>query len=159
MEENHARNIFFLRPSLLNRSNAQRALIAAGVGRVATIDIPGNQFDNFDIGYVDSAASRYYVADRSNAAIDIFDTQKNIFVGRRHRFVGVKMVNGPPSEQYERPNGLAFDPGKHQLWSAMVTARSKSSTLRQSGKDHRYHQHGGQRRADELTVDTKDGWC
>src|SRR5882762_4600880 len=53
--------------------------IAAGVGRIATIDIPGNKFDNFDIGYVDSAASRYYIADRSNAAIDIFDTQKNIF--------------------------------------------------------------------------------
>src|ERR1700682_1661975 len=50
--------------------------IAADVGRVATIDIPGNKFDNFDIGYVDSNASRYYIADRSNAAVDIFATQK-----------------------------------------------------------------------------------
>src|ERR1700719_2548777 len=56
--------------------------IAAGVGRVATIDIPGNTLEIFDIGYVDANASRYYIADRSNAAVDIFDTQKNIFVGR-----------------------------------------------------------------------------
>src|SRR2546423_1983006 len=67
---------------------------AAGVGRVATMDVRGNKFDNFDMGYVDSNASRYYIADRSNAAIDIFDTQKKTFVGRVGGFVGVKMDNG-----------------------------------------------------------------
>src|ERR1700676_1955937 len=90
--------------------------IAAGVGRVATIDIPGNKFDNFDIGYVDSNASRYYIADRSNAAIDIFDTQKNIFVGRVTGFVGIKMdANGRPVNNMSGPNGLAFDPEKHRV--------------------------------------------
>jgi hypothetical protein len=42
--------------------------VAAGVGLVATITVPG-KLDNFDIGYVDSNVGRYYVADRSNSAI------------------------------------------------------------------------------------------
>jgi hypothetical protein len=48
--------------------------VGTGVGLVATITVPGNKLDNFDIGYVDSNAGRYYVADRSNSAIDIIDT-------------------------------------------------------------------------------------
>src|SRR2546421_11916272 len=90
--------------------------MAAGVGRVATIDIPGNKLDNFDIGYVDSDASRYYIADRSNAAIDIFDTQKKTFIGRVGGFVGVKMDNGRAVNNMSGPNGVAFAAAKRQLW-------------------------------------------
>ena len=34
---------------------------AASLNRIATIDIPGNKLEQFDIGYVDSEAGRYYV--------------------------------------------------------------------------------------------------
>jgi DNA-binding beta-propeller fold protein YncE len=132
--------------------------IAASVSRIATIDIPGNKFDNFDIGYVDSNAGRYYIADRSNAAIDIFDTQKNIFVGRVTGFVGVKMVNGRPANNMSGPNGLAFDPEKHQLWVGDGDSTVKVIDLAANpAKIIATINTGGQRRADELTVDTKDG--
>ena len=44
---------------------------AASLTRVATIAIPGEKLEQFDIGYVDSEAGRYYVTDRSNAAVEI----------------------------------------------------------------------------------------
>src|SRR5882672_3235621 len=133
--------------------------IAAGVGRVATIDIPGNKFDNFDIGYVDSNAGRYYIADRSNAAIDIFDTQKNTFIGRVTGFVGVKMdANGRPVGNMSGPNGLAFDREKHQLWVGDGDSTVKVIDVASNpAKIIATINTGGQRRADELTVDTKDG--
>ena len=133
--------------------------IAAGVGRVATIDIPGNKFDNFDIGYVDSNASRYYIADRSNAAIDIFDTQKNTFVGRVTGFVGIKIgPNGRPANNMSGPNGLAFDPDKHQLWVGDGDSTVKVIDLNANpAKIVATIKTGGERRADELTLDPKDG--
>jgi hypothetical protein len=126
--------------------------IAASVGRVATIDIPGNKFDNFDIGYVDSNASRYYIADRSNAAIDIFDTQKNIFVGRVG-FVGIK-ISATGGRRELAPNGLAFVPTS-ELRSA--TACTVKVIVRQSAS-HRHHPHG-RGGAPMTTLDPRTASC
>src|ERR1700694_3505752 len=91
--------------------------MAATVSLVATIDIPGNKLLQFDIGYVDSEAGRYYITDRSNAAVDIFDTRKLSYVGRVTGFVGLKYdANGRPAIQLRGPNALAFDPQKKGLW-------------------------------------------
>src|SRR5258705_9235564 len=89
---------------------------AASVGRIATMAVPGNKLDNFDIGSVDSDAGRYYLADRSNSAIDIFDTQKKVFIGRVTGFVGVKLDNGRAANNMSRPNGIALDATPHELW-------------------------------------------
>src|SRR5258706_2870711 len=133
--------------------------IAAVVGRAAKIDIPGNKFDNSDTGYVDSNASRYYIADRSNAAIDIFDTQKNTFVGRVTGFVGIKIgPNGRPANNMSGPNGLAFDPDKRQLWVGDGDSTVKVIDLNANpAKIVATIKTGGERRADELTLDPKDG--
>ena len=134
------------------------AAFAAGIDRIATMDVPGNKFDNFDIGYVDTDASRYYIADRSNAAIDIFDTQKKTFVGRVGGFVGVKMENGRAVNNMSGPNGVAFDAEKHQLWVGDGDSTVKVIDLTSSpAKIIATVKTGGQKRADELTVDTKDG--
>jgi hypothetical protein len=53
---------------------------AAGVKLLTTIDIPGEELKLFDIGVVD--AGRYYIADRSNKAVDIVDPKTNKYVGR-----------------------------------------------------------------------------
>src|ERR1700687_5111511 len=91
--------------------------LAAGVSLVTTMAVPGNKLDNFDIGYVDSDAGRYYIADRSNAAIDIFDTRKKAFVGGVTGFVGVKVdANRRAVGNLSGPNGVAFDPVRHELW-------------------------------------------
>jgi sugar lactone lactonase YvrE len=93
--------------------------LAASLNRVAVIDIPGNKLEQFDIGYVDSEAGRYYVTDRSNAGVDIFDTRKMTYVGRVGGFVGLKFnPDGRPAIVLSGPNGLAFDAQKHELWAA-----------------------------------------
>jgi PEP-CTERM motif len=43
---------------------------------------PGGVFSSFDISYFDPLTQLDYVADRSNAAVDIFSAQTNSFVGR-----------------------------------------------------------------------------
>jgi len=41
---------------------------------------PCKPLQSFDISYVDEATHTYLLADRSNAAIDVFDTLTNTFV-------------------------------------------------------------------------------
>jgi hypothetical protein len=132
--------------------------LAASVSRVGVMELPGNKLDNFDIGYVDSNASRYYLADRSNAAIDIFDTQKRTFIGRVGGFVGIKMVNGRAANNMSGPNGVALDADKHQLWVGDGDSTVKVIDLAANpAKLVATISTGGKGRADELTVDTKDG--
>ena len=103
---------------------------AASLNRVATIDIPGNKLEQFDIGYVDSEAGRYYVTDRSNAGVDIFDSRKFTYVGRVGGFVGLKFnAENKPAIVLSGPNGLAFDPQKKELWagSSPPSARAARS--------------------------------
>jgi hypothetical protein len=60
---------------------------AAELKQVGVIAVPGEKLTNFDISFIDQATGRYYFADRSNKAIDIFDTRTDKFVdqGRRVR--------------------------------------------------------------------------
>ena len=73
--------------------------------QIATIEVPGKPFDSFDAGYVDQNTHRYYFADRTNQAVDIFDTQTNKFVGR----IGGLMGDGP--DDVGGPNSLVITGG------------------------------------------------
>jgi sugar lactone lactonase YvrE len=88
----------------------------ADVKLLSTIDIPGAELAQFDIGVVDVEAGRYYLADRSNKGVDIFDTQTNKFVGRVDGFVGVVMRDGRPVGNVSGPNGVALDSKNKVLW-------------------------------------------
>jgi hypothetical protein len=55
---------------------------------LTAIQVPGNPVTSFDISWVDSTSARYYLADRSNAAIDVVDTSTNKFLGQIGGFVG-----------------------------------------------------------------------
>src|SRR5258708_960723 len=57
--------------------------------RTTTIQVPGNPLAAFDISWVDPVLDLYALADRSNAAVDVFDTSSNTFVYRVGGFVGV----------------------------------------------------------------------
>jgi DNA-binding beta-propeller fold protein YncE len=133
--------------------------LAASLNRVAVIDIPGNKLEQFDIGYVDSEAGRYYVTDRSNAGVDIFDTRKMTYVGRVGGFVGLKFnPDKRPAIVLSGPNGLAFDPQKHELWAADGDSTVKViDVAADPPKIVATISTGGQKRADELGIDTKDG--
>jgi DNA-binding beta-propeller fold protein YncE len=133
--------------------------MAASLKLVATIDIPGNKLEQFDIGYVDSEAGRYYIADRSNAAVDIFDTRKMTYVGRVSGFVGLKFnPDKKPAIVLSGPNGLAFDASRHELWAADGDSTVKViDVAADPPKIVASINTGGQKRADELGVDPVDG--
>ena len=132
---------------------------AASLNRVAIIDIPGNKLEQFDIGYVDAEAGRYYVTDRSNAAVNIFDSRNFTYVGRVGGFVGLKFnADKKPEIPLSGPNGVAFDPQKKQLWAADGDSTVKVIDVAANPpKIVASISTGGQKRADELGIDTKDG--
>ncbi len=133
--------------------------LAASLQLVTVIDIPGNKLEQFDIGYVDSENGRYYVTDRSNAAVDIFDTRKMSYVGRVTGFVGLKYnADKRPAIVLSRPNGLAFDSVQHQLWAADGDSTVKIIDVKADPpKIIATVNTGGQKRADELGIDPVDG--
>src|ERR1700756_2178747 len=131
---------------------------ATDVKLLATIDIPGEELKLFDIGVVDAAAGRYYIADRSNKAVDIFDTKRNTYVGRIEGFVGVAMTDGKPVTNMSGPNGVALDPATKTLWVGDGDSTLKVVDLKANPpKIVDTIQLGGKRRADELGIDSKDG--
>jgi hypothetical protein len=131
---------------------------AAGVKLLTTIDIPGEELKLFDIGVVDAAASRYYIADRSNKAVDIFDTKANKYVGRIEGFVGVVMKDGKPVGNLSGPNGVAVDSKTKTLWVGDGDSTIKVVDLKANPpKIVDTIKLGGQKRADELGIDEKGG--
>ena len=138
---------------------AAEAIAASDTGLVATMSVPGNPLDNFDIGAVDQAAGRYYLADRSNAGIDIFDTMKRSYIGRVTGFVGIKRrPDGSAANAMSGPNGVALDMVRHELWVGDGDSTVKVIDIASvPAKLVATVSTGGQGRADELTVDEKDG--
>src|SRR6516164_10452571 len=49
---------------------------------------PGGVFTSFDISFADSVNGNIFIADRSNAAVDIFSGSSRIFLGRAEGFTG-----------------------------------------------------------------------
>src|SRR5690348_4826701 len=66
---------------------------AAQLKQVGTIAVPGEPLATFDIGVVDQANQRYYLADRTNKSLDIFDAKTDTFLGRVPGLVGQKESN------------------------------------------------------------------
>lgn len=83
---------------------------ATTISRITTIQVPGNALKSFDISWVDRASQRYYLADRSNKGVDIFNAEDNTFVGRIGGFVGPSTSNDTAS-----PNGVVLIHQLHQL--------------------------------------------
>lgn len=71
--------------------------------RVATMAVPGKPLTSFDISYVDRRLPLYYLADRDNAALDIFETVHNRFLTRVGGFVGTRTAT--PSGPVPTPPG------------------------------------------------------
>ncbi len=70
--------------------------------------VPGSKF-SYDIGVVDAAARRYYLADRTNASLDIMDVS-TFAIRQVGGFTGVKSSNdisGPDGVVYI-PNGAVY---------------------------------------------------
>ena len=120
---------------------------------------PGEELKLFDIGIVDSVRRAAITSPTARTrAVDIFDTRKKTFVGRIAGFVGVAMQDGRPVGNMSGPNGTALDPVKKELWVGdgdstlkVIDLKAKEPKIVDSIST------GGQKRADELSIDAKDG--
>ena len=139
----------------LARSLALGAIGAAAIGiaaeaaslrQVATIPVPG--LDSYDIGYVDHG--KYYLADRTNKAVDIFDTKTNKLLRQITGFVGPGPSGDGPKGG---PNGVVVI--GNEVWAGDGDSTVKVADLKK-GQITDTIATGGKRRADEVAYDSKD---
>ena len=127
---------------------AVASLVGAGSFRLLTrVAIPGEPLASFDISWVDSGTQTYYLADRSNAGVDVINTKDRTFVKRIGGFVGFRGKNNVSG-----PDGLVLVPDRGELWVGDGDSTVKVVDL-QSGTIVATIATGGGKRADELDYD------
>jgi hypothetical protein len=147
---------------LLPAVNAASGKKAEGAIRLlTTIPIPPKSPPNltggmysFDISWVDQQSQIYYLADRSNAAVDIVDTKTNILLAQLQAnfagFTGISATSGP--------NGVTT--GGHCLFVTDAPSRVVSfntSSFPPTFVNAVSTAPGDPNRADELAYDPIDG--
>ncbi|HEY6830228.1 MAG TPA: hypothetical protein VI259_25420 [Gemmatimonadaceae bacterium] len=121
---------------------------AAGTGTqlVQMLSVPGAPLASYDISWVDPTRHHYYLSDRSNAGVDVFDTRTNTFIGRIGGFVGFTGSNDTSG-----PDGLVADGNR-------LYAGNGDSTLKvidvASMQIINSVNTGGVNRVDEMALDT-----
>jgi len=123
---------------------------------IRAVFIPGNPIQSYDISFVNPDRAEYYLADRSNAGIDIIDTRSLSFKGRIGGFVGLKFnASGTAADNaHSGPDGVAG----HGRW---LYAGDGDSTLKVIDLDSpsplkQIISTGGTTRVDEMAL-TTDG--
>ncbi len=114
---------------------------------------PGTHHEPFDISAIDPATGRYYLSDRSNRAIDIFDTTKDTYVGRVGSFVGAVMKDGKVASDVSGPDGVAVVGSEIWAGDGDSTVKVIDPVL---GKTIATLPSGGKTRVDEMAYDPKD---
>ncbi len=137
--------------------------------KVGEIDVPGG-LNSFDIGFVDPKIGRYFLADRTNSAVDQVKTRTNaIDLLGKGAFVGVQAGTNTSG-----PNGVITANNHTEVWAAdgvlcnnaqnacvtATTPATQTSRIQvidiKSGQVTHTIDNGGQRRADELCEDPQD---
>src|SRR6202790_2835020 len=72
---------------------------------LTAVSIPGNPLRSFDISFVNPDRAEFYLADRSNSAIDIIDTETLKFKRFLGGFAGVALKNGNVDSNHSGPDG------------------------------------------------------
>ena len=93
---------------------------------------PSGKFSAYDISFFDASTQDYYLADRSNASVDVFSAATNTFITRVPGFVGVgptTSVSGPDGVLVTNGGGL------HQLWAGDGDSTLKGFNI---GPGHTY---------------------
>src|SRR5437879_13253987 len=93
--------------------------------RIALITVPGAPLMSFDISFVERSDQTYFLADRSNKAIDIFDASPNTFETRGAGFVGFTGNNDTSG-----PNGVVVVHDRAELWAGAGKSTVKVPDLR-----------------------------
>jgi hypothetical protein len=133
----------------------------------STLNQQGGQFVNFDISFFDPLTQLDYVADRSNASVDIFDAQNNTFVNHTFgtpNFAGQVFSGGVANNAVSGPDGVQVVniPGQHQVFAGdgkstvyafNISNQTTNPTVTQVGlpsANGNPLSTGGQFRADEM---------
>jgi hypothetical protein len=91
---------------------------------LTAVSIPGNPLRSFDISFVNPDRAEFYLADRSNSAIDIIDTKTLTFKRFLGGFAGVALTTtGGVDSNHSGPDGVAT----HGRW---LYAGDGNSTLK-----------------------------
>jgi DNA-binding beta-propeller fold protein YncE len=137
---------------VISSHQAQARETSQGLRQIALItgpDIPPAGLWAFDISYVDDQSQVDYLADASNASVDLIDTRTNTLIGQIGGFRG---FHG--SRETQGPGGVLVD-DLGQLWASDgdstvklidLSSRTIVATLRT----------GGAKRADEMAYDPQD---
>ncbi len=130
------------------------------------IDVPGG-LNSFDIGFVDPHIGRYFLADRTNKAIDQVVTSTNTI----HQLAAGAFVGVQTGTNTSGPNGVITANNHTEVWAAdgvlcnnaqnacatATTPATQTSRIQvidlKTGQVTHTIDNGGQRRADELCVD------
>jgi DNA-binding beta-propeller fold protein YncE len=126
---------------------------AAELKKIAEIPVPGEPMAWFDISYVDQQTQRYYLSDRSNKAVDVFDAKTNQFIGRVAVFVGETMTNGKADNPISGPNGVVVV--GNEVWAGDGDSTVKVIDLK-AMKIVDTFSTGGKKRADNVKYDPTD---
>lgn len=118
--------------------------------RIAKIAIPGKPLRAFDISWVDSASAHYYLADRSNGAIDVVDSLTNTVTSQITGFVGATGKSDTSG-----PDGVITTFSNRELWAGDGDSTVKVVDLT-SNTIVATISTGGKFRADEMAYDPKD---
>jgi len=93
-----------------------RVIMKKPLKLVGAILVPGNPI-RFDISWVDSARGKYYLAESGNAAVDVFDSENDLYLGRITGFHGIPAADDPCGRiEGMGPNGVVVTPDNH-LWA------------------------------------------
>src|SRR6516225_4222383 len=100
------------------------------------IDVGGNGLGAFDISFVDPKIELYVLADRTNASVDLFDSEEAEFIKRigstcpagnpapHFCFQGVVLVNGVANNNLSGPDGVVVVDHK-EVWAGDGDSRVK----------------------------------
>jgi hypothetical protein len=124
---------------------------APAVKLLTTIPVPGVKMRSFDISWVDADTQLYYLADRSNAAVDVVNAKTNVFVKQIHG--GFKGFTG--NNDTSGPNGVVV--AGHFLFVTDAPSRVVTIDLRTDQIVGEAHTGGAPGlRTDELAYDPEN---
>ncbi len=136
------------------------ALLFPGQGRaeehmtlIKKIEVGGIGLGAFDISFVDPKIGLYVLSDRTNASVDLVDTDSNKFIGRVKGFKGVVLVDGKADNALSGPDGSIIIQHK-TVWAGDGDSTVKVIDLK-TRKIVDTISTGGQFRADEMSWDSR----
>ncbi len=122
----------------------------ATVVRIDKISVPGKPLKAWDISWVDAPSGKYYLADRSNASIDVIDVMTDKVINQIGGFVGSTGKNSTSG-----PDGVVVTYSNRELWAGDGDSTMKVVDLTTNSIVATIST-GGKFRVDEMTYDPKD---